>query len=111
MCGVEGGKGDNKEGGRIFPGVHQVREGPLCVTVTPQALDETQPSRQTLDDGTETVGVAVAHELSGTCNDIKQSTVHSGVWRSGRNEVLWTHSASVMMSQSCKMQSQNSPRA
>lgn len=79
MCGVEGGKGDNKEGGRIFPSVHQVREGPLCVTVTPQALDETQPSRQTLDDGTETVGVAVAHEVSGTYNNIKQSTVHSSV--------------------------------
>lgn len=60
MCGVERSEGDNKEGGRIFPGVHQVREGPLGVAIAPQALDEAEPGGQTLDDGTQTVRVAVA---------------------------------------------------
>lgn len=61
VCGVERGKGDDKEGGRIFPSIHQVREGPFGVTVTPQALDEAEPGGQTLDDGSQTVRVAVAH--------------------------------------------------
>lgn len=59
--GVQRGEGDDKEGCRILPSVHQVREGPLGVTVTPQALDEAEPSGQTLDDGAHTVRVAVAH--------------------------------------------------
>lgn len=55
VCRVERSKGDNKEGGRIFPSIHQVWESPLGVTVTPQALDEAQPGGQTLDDGTQTI--------------------------------------------------------
>lgn len=55
VCGVERGKGDDEEGGRVFPSIHQVREGPLGVTVTPQALDEAEPGGQALDDGAQTV--------------------------------------------------------
>lgn len=55
VCGVECSKGDDKEGGRIFPSIHQVREGSLGVTVTPQALNEAEPGGQTLDDGAQTV--------------------------------------------------------
>ncbi len=61
MCGVERREGDDKEGGRVFPSIHQVREGPLGVAVTPQALDEAEPGGQTLDDGAQTVRVAVAY--------------------------------------------------
>lgn len=65
VCGVECSEGDDKEGGRIFPSIHQVREGPLSVTVTPQALDEAQPGGQTLDDGAQAVRVAVAYVVIG----------------------------------------------
>lgn len=61
VCGIERSEGDDKEGGGIFPSIHQVREGPLGVTVTPQALDEAEPGRQTLDDGAQTVRVAMAY--------------------------------------------------
>lgn len=57
--GVESGKGDHEEGGGVFASIDQVREGPLGVSVTPQALDEAEPGRQTLDDGAQAVGVAV----------------------------------------------------
>lgn len=59
VCGVERSEGDDKEGGGVFPGVHQVREGSLSVSVTPQALDEAAPGGQTLDDGAQPVRVAV----------------------------------------------------
>lgn len=52
VSGVEGSEGDHEEGGGVFPCVHQVREGSLGVSVTAQALDETEPGGQTLDDGT-----------------------------------------------------------
>lgn len=64
VCGVERSEGDDKEGGGIFPSIHQVREGPLGVTVTPQALDKAEPGGQTLDDGTQTVRVAVAYVVT-----------------------------------------------
>lgn len=72
VCGVERGEGDHKESCRVFSSVHQVRKSSLGVTVTPQALDEAEPGGQTLDDGAQTVRVAVAY-------------VVTGVW-SGRNE-------------------------
>lgn len=65
MCGVESCEGDNKEGGGVFAGVDQVWEGPLGVTVTPQALDETKPGGQTLDDGAQAVPVTVADAVTG----------------------------------------------
>lgn len=68
VSGVEGGEGDHEEGGGVFASVHQVREGSLGVAVAPQALDEAQPGGQTLDDGAQAVGVAVAHVLTGTCH-------------------------------------------
>lgn len=71
MCGVECGEGNDKEGGRIFSSIHQVREGPLGVTVTPQALDEAEPGGQTLDDGTKTVRVAVTYVVVRVWNRIK----------------------------------------
>lgn len=61
MCAVQGSKGDNKEGSGVFPCVNQVREGPFGVTVTPQALDESEPGRKTLDDGTDAIGVGITH--------------------------------------------------
>lgn len=61
MCAVEGREGDNKEGSGVFPSIHQVREGPLGVTVTPQTLDEAEPRRETLDHSSDPVGVGVAH--------------------------------------------------
>lgn len=72
MSGVEGSKGDDKEGGRVFPSIHQVREGSLGVTVTPQALDEAEPGGQTLDDGAETVRVGVAHVFTRSYNRPQQ---------------------------------------
>lgn len=45
MCVVKGSEGDNKEGSRVFPSIDQVREGPLGVTITSQALDESKPGR------------------------------------------------------------------
>lgn len=68
MSGVEGCEGDHKEGGGVFPSVHQVGEGSLGVTVTPQALDETEPGGQTLDDGAQAVRVAVANVAAGIYN-------------------------------------------
>lgn len=55
VCGVESGEGDHKEGGGVLPSVDQVGEGSLGVAVTPQALDEAEPGRQTLDDGAQAV--------------------------------------------------------
>lgn len=60
MGAVEGSEGDHKEGGGVFASVDQVRESSLGVSVPTEALHETEPSRQTLDDGTETIGVTVA---------------------------------------------------
>lgn len=57
--GVESGEGDHEEGGGVFASIDQVREGPLGVSVTPQALDEAEPGGQTLDDGAQAVRVAV----------------------------------------------------
>lgn len=64
MCFVESSKGDDKEGGRVFPSVNQVRKGPFCVTVTSQTLDEAEPRGKTLDHRTDTVGVGVTHVLT-----------------------------------------------
>lgn len=61
VCVVKGGKGDDEEGGGVFPSVDQVREGPLGVAVTPQALDEPKPGRKTLDDCSHPIGVGVTH--------------------------------------------------
>lgn len=52
-----------------------MRKGPLSVAVTPQALDEAEPGGQTLDDGTQTVRVAVAHVLTGFCSRMKKNKV------------------------------------
>lgn len=59
MSSVEGCKCDHKEGGGVFPSIHQVREGPLGVTVTSQTLNKPQPGRQTVDDGPNSIRVAV----------------------------------------------------
>lgn len=64
VCGVERCEGDDKESCRIFPSIHQVRKGPLGVTVTPQALDEAEPGGETLDDGAQTIRVAVAYVVT-----------------------------------------------
>lgn len=71
MRGVERCEGDDEEGGGIFPSIHQVREGSLGVAVTPEALDEAEPGGQTLDDGAQTVRVAVAHIVIGIWNGRK----------------------------------------
>lgn len=73
VSGVEGCEGDDKEGGGVFPSVHQVGEGSLGVAVTPQALDETEPGGQTLDDGAQAVRVAVANVAAGICNGTQQN--------------------------------------
>lgn len=57
---VERRESHHKEGGRVFAGVYQVREGALGVSVTPQALHEAEPGRQALDDGPHTVRICVA---------------------------------------------------
>lgn len=59
MSSVEGCKCDHKEGGGVFPSIHQVRESPSGVTVTSQTLNKPQPGRQTVDDGPNSVRVAV----------------------------------------------------
>lgn len=73
MSGVEGSEGHHKEGGGVFPSIHQMREGSLGVTVTPQALDEAEPGGETLDDGAQTVRVAVAHVVTGIYNRTQQN--------------------------------------
>ena len=60
VCVVKGGEGDGEEGGGVFAGVDQVREGTLGVTVTPQALYETEPGGQALDHSPHAVRVSVA---------------------------------------------------
>lgn len=65
VCGVEGCESDDKEGGGVFASIDQVWEGPLGVAVTPQALDETKPGGQTLDDGAQAVPVLVANVVVG----------------------------------------------
>lgn len=59
MCAVKGSEGDNKERGGVFPSIDQVREGPLGVAITSQALDESKPGRKTLDHCTDPVGVGI----------------------------------------------------
>ncbi len=59
MSSVEGCKCDHKEGGGVFPSIHQVREGPPGVTVTSQTLNKPQPGRQTVDDGPNSIRIAV----------------------------------------------------
>lgn len=61
MCAVKGSEGDHKESSRVFPSIDQVREGPLGVAVTAQALDEPKPGRKTLDDCTDPVGVGITN--------------------------------------------------
>lgn len=67
MCFVQGGEGDDKEGGGVLPGVDEVREGSLGVPVTSQTLDEAEPGGKTLDDGADAVRVRVAHVF--TCGE------------------------------------------
>lgn len=57
---VEGCKCHHKEGGGIFSSVNQMK-GPFVITVTAQALDESQPSRDALDNCSHSVGVAVTN--------------------------------------------------
>lgn len=61
MCAVQGREGDDKEGSGVFPSINQVREGPLGVTVTSKTLDESEPSRKTLDHRTDAIGVGITH--------------------------------------------------
>lgn len=58
---VESSEGDHKEGGGVFPSIHQVGEGSLGVTVTAQALHEAEPGWQALDHGSQAVRIAVTH--------------------------------------------------
>lgn len=57
---VEGCKCHHKEGGGIFSSVNQMK-GPFVVAVPAQALDESQPSRDALDNCSHSVGVAVTN--------------------------------------------------
>ena len=57
---VEGCKCHHEEGGGIFSSVNQMK-GPFVITVTAQALDESQPSRDALDNRSHSVGVAVTN--------------------------------------------------
>lgn len=61
MCSVQCSEGNNKEGGGVFPCVHQMREGAFGVTVPAKALDESEPSRKTLDHSAHTVGVGITY--------------------------------------------------
>lgn len=61
MCAVQRSKGDNKERSGVFPSVDQVREGPLGVAITSQALDESKPGGKTLDHCTHAVGVGITN--------------------------------------------------
>lgn len=61
MCAVKGSEGDHKESSRVFPSIDQVREGPLGVAITAQALDEPEPGRKTLDHCTDPVGVGITN--------------------------------------------------
>lgn len=61
MCAVKGSEGDHKESSRVFPSIDQVREGPLGVAITAQALDEPKPGRKTLDHCTDPVGVGITN--------------------------------------------------
>ena len=75
MRGVECCKGDDKESCGIFPSIHQVRKGPLGVTVTPQTLDEAEPGGQTLDDGAQPIRVAVVYVVTRIWSRIKKNRI------------------------------------
>lgn len=60
MSAVEGCKCHHKEGGGIFSSVNQMK-GPFVIAVPAQALDESQPSRDALDNCSDSVGVAVTN--------------------------------------------------
>ena len=45
--GVKGAKGDYQEGGAILAGINKVREGLLGVSISPNALSEPEPCRET----------------------------------------------------------------
>lgn len=60
MGAVEGCKCHHEEGGGIFSSVNQMK-GPFVITVTAQALDESQPSGDALDNCSHSVGVAVTN--------------------------------------------------
>lgn len=60
MSAVEGCKCHHEEGGGIFSSINQMK-GPFIIAVTAQALDESQPSRDALDNCSHSVGVAVAN--------------------------------------------------
>ena len=61
VCAVESSEGHHKEGGGVFAGVDEVREGSLGVTVTTQTLYKPEPGRQTLDHRPHAVRVRVTH--------------------------------------------------
>lgn len=61
MCVVKGSEGDNKEGSRVFPSINQVREGPVGVAITSQALDKSKPGRKTLDHCADPIGVGITN--------------------------------------------------
>ena len=81
---VEGGKRDDEEGGGVFAGVGQVREGSLGVTVTAQALHEAEPGGQTLDDGAQAVRVLMTHTVSwetrGNTHDRERELITKKRW-------------------------------
>lgn len=50
-----------------------MREGPLGVTVTSQTLDESEPSRKTLNHRTDAIGVGITH--ISTCRERRTHSV------------------------------------
>lgn len=81
MCVVKGSEGDNKERSRVFPSIDQVRESPLGVPITSQALDESKPGRKTLDHCTDPVGVGITNVS--TCRET-DAQICSGICRPSR---------------------------
>lgn len=70
MSAVKGCKCHHEEGGGVFASINQMRKGPFGVTVTAQALDKTQPSRDALDNCSHAVGVAVTNLITCKRRDV-----------------------------------------
>lgn len=57
---VEGCKCHHEEGSGVFASIDQMGKGSLGVTVSAQALNESQPSRNALNNRSHTIRIVVA---------------------------------------------------
>lgn len=113
MCVVKGSEGDNKEGSRVFPSINQVREGPVGVAITSQALDKSKPGRKTLDHCADPIGVGITNIFTcretdtcvcrWLCRPFRITFIHSSLVSTvyPNPNVLWTLSLTQIKKRWC----------